>query len=179
MRFSIVFFSNGTKAKINQAKLNLYTQEIHYLSATGNELAVENEGVIQLVFLNKEDLTKPIASFAKLNNHIGNAGISFYRIFNPGLYQLVLLQNRFVKTSAYDPIQAKSVSSFYTKNNYAIYNEGKIIPLRDLDKTSVLAVIPLNSLTSDWLNKSKSKLKSEKEIVEYLEQVNLSYTKVN
>jgi hypothetical protein len=50
---AIIYFSNGSKAKINQAKLNLYTDEIHYLSADGTELAVDNKDITRLVFLNK------------------------------------------------------------------------------------------------------------------------------
>jgi hypothetical protein len=175
---AIVFFVNGGKAKINQAKLNLNNNEIHYLSNDGTELAVENQGINRLVFLNKKNLTQPIASFAKLINHVTGNGTAYYKILNAGIFQLIVLQSQLVKTSPYDPIQAKSISSFYTKKDYAIYNEGKMIPLRDLDRSSVLAAIPVNTITADWLNNTKSKLRNEKEVIEYLEQVNLSYTKV-
>ena len=175
---AIIFFANGSKAKINQAKLNLYSDEIYYLNSDGQELAVENEGITRLVFLSKNNLTQPIASFAKLMNHITGVGTAFYQVLSPGLYQLVLLQKQLVKTSPYDPIQAKTISSFYTKKNYAIYNEGKISPLRDLDRISVLSATPSNSLTIDWLNEKKSKLKTEKEVTDYLEIVNLSYLKI-
>jgi hypothetical protein len=176
---AIIFFNNGGKAKINQTKLNLYTGEIHYLSNDGTELVVENEGVVRLIFVNKNNLTQPIASFAKLMNHTTGNGAAFYKVLNAGLYQLILLQKQLVKTSPYDPIQGKSISSFYSKKDYAIYNEGKVIPLRDLDRASILAAIPLNSLTESWLKTSKSKLKSEKEVTDYLEQVNLSYLAIN
>jgi tellurite resistance-related uncharacterized protein len=176
---ALLFFANGSKAKINQAKLNLYTGEIHYLSSDGTELAVENEGVNRLVFLNTKNLTQPIASFAKLINHTTGNGTAFYKILNTGKFQLILLQKQLVKTSPYDPIQGKTISSFYTKKDYAIYNEGKVIPLKDLDCATILAAIPLNSLTEDWLKYSKSKLKSEKEVTDYLEQVNLSYLPIN
>jgi len=175
---AILFFNNGSKAKINQAKLNLYTNEIHYINNEGKELAVDNNGITRLVFLNKNNLTQPIASFALLMNHITGNGTAYYKVLNAGLFQLILLQKQLIKTSPYDPIQGKSITSFYSKKDYAIYNEGKIIPLRDLDKTSVLTAIPVNTITADWLNSTKSKLRNEKEVIEYLEQVNLSYTKV-
>lgn len=175
---ALIFFNNGSKAKINQAKLNLYTNEIHYLSSTGEELAVDNSGIVRLVFLNKNNLTQPIASFAVLMNHVTGNGTAYYKVLNAGKYQLILMQKQLVKTSPYDPIQAKSITSFYSKKDYAIYNEGKIIPLRDLDRASILAAIPVNTNTADWLNSTKSKLRNEKEVIEYLEQVNLSYTKV-
>lgn len=175
---AIIFFTGGGKAKINQAKLNLYTNEIHYLNNEGTELAVENEGIKSIVFLNKNNLTQPIASFAVLLNHVTGNGTAYYKVLNAGMFQLILMQKQLTKTSPYDPIQGKSITSFYSKKDYAIYNEGKIIPLRDLDKASVLAAIPVNTITSDWLNSTKSKLRNEKEVIEYLEQVNLSYTKV-
>jgi hypothetical protein len=170
---AILFFAGGGKAKINQARLNLYSNEIHYLSSDGTELAVENEGVTRLVFVNKNNLTQPIASFAKLINHTTENGTAFYKVLNAGLYQLILLQKQLIKTSPYDPIQGKSISSFYTKKEYAIYNEGKVVGLRDLDRTSVLTATPSNDLTTEWLKGNKTKLKSEKEVVDYLEQVNL------
>ena len=88
------------------------------------------------------------------------------------------MQKQLTKTSPYDPIQGKSITSFYTRNDYAIYNEGKIIPLKDLDRINVLNAVPLNTLTSDWLRSTKSKLKTEKEVTAYLEQVNLSNIKI-
>ena len=175
---AIIFFNSGAKAKINQAKLNLYTNEIHYLSNSGEELAVDNNGITRLVFLNKNNLSQPIASFAVLMNHLTGNGTAYYKVLNAGLYQLILLQQQLVKTSPFDPLQGKSTSSFYTKHNYAIYNEGKITALRDLDRISVLAATPSNQLTIDWLNQSKSKLKTEKDVTDYLEQLNLSYLKI-
>jgi hypothetical protein len=175
---AIVFFSGGGKAKINQARLNLYTNEIHYLSNDGTELAVDNNDVTRLVFISKNNSTQPIASFAKLINHITGNGTAYYKVLNAGKFQLILMQKQLVKTSPYDPIQGKSFTSFYTRNDYAIYNEGKVIPLNDLDRINVLNAVPLNALTSDWLRTTKSKLKSEKDVVAYLEQVNFSYTKI-
>lgn len=176
---AILFFTGGGKAKINQAKLNLYTNEIHYINNEGKELAVENEGIKSIVFFSKNNLTQPIASFALLMNHITGNGTAYYKVLNAGLFQLILLQKQFIKKSPYDPIQGKSITSFYSKKDYAIYNDGKIIPLRDLDKTSVLNAIPLDILTTSWLNVTKSKLRNEKEVIEYLEQVNLSHLKIN
>jgi hypothetical protein len=175
---AIVFFSGGGKAKINQAKLNLYTNEIHYLSSDGTELAVENEGITSIVFLNKNNLTQPIASFAKLVNHLTGNGTVYYKVLNSGIFQLIVLQKKLVKTSPYDPIQGKSITSFYARNDYAIYNEGKIIPLKDLDRIHVLNAVPLDIVTSDWLRSTKSRLKTENEVTAYLEQVNLSNIKV-
>lgn len=132
-----------------------------------------------MVFLSKTNLTQPIASFAKLPNHVTGQGYTYYKVLNAGTYQLVLLQKQLIKTSPYDPIQGKSMRSFYSKKNYAIYNEGKVTPLSDLDKSSVLTAVPLDVLTTSWLNSTKSKLKNEKEVIEYLEQVNLSNLKIN
>jgi PIN domain nuclease of toxin-antitoxin system len=177
---AIVYFNNGTKAKINQARLNLYTDEIHYINSVGTELAIENQGITRLVFLNQNNLTQPIASFAKLVNHVSGNGTAFYKVLNAGINQLILLQKQFIKTSPYDPIQGKSISSFYSKRNYAIYNQGKIIPLEDLNKKSLQAALANDASTFELLMKeNKSKLKSEKEVIDLLESYNLAIDKIN
>jgi hypothetical protein len=174
---AIIYFNNGSKAKINNAKLNLYTDEIHYLSADGTELVVNNEGITHLVFLNKNNLTQPIASFAKLINHTTGNGAAFYKVLNAGLYQLILLQKQLVKTSPYDPILGKSISSFYSKKSYAIYNEGKVIPLADLNKKNIIACLANDPSIEDLLTASKSKLKSEKEVADFLITYSISKAK--
>jgi tellurite resistance-related uncharacterized protein len=169
---AIIYFANGSKAKINQAKLNLYTDEIHYLSSDDAELAVDNDGVTRLVFLNKNNLTQPIASFAKLNNHVNGKGTAFYRVLNAGNYQLILLQKQLIKTSPYDPIQAKRISSFYSTKDYAMYNNGKVTSLKDIDRTSILSSIPFNANVEAWLKENKNKLKTEKEAISFLNYFN-------
>lgn len=169
---AIIYFANGAKARINQAKLNLFTDEIHYLSNDGTELAVENEGITRLVFLNKNNLTQPIASFAKLTNHLSGKGSAYYRVLNAGNFQLILLQKQHVKTSPYDPIQAKTISSFYSTKDYVLYNNGKTTPLKDLDRGSILSSIPFNANVENWLKENKNKLKSEKEVISFLNYFN-------
>jgi hypothetical protein len=176
---AIIYFNNGSKAKINQAKLNLYTDEIHYVNSLGVELAVENQGIVRLVFLNKNNLTQPIASFAKLMNHTSGNGTGYYRVLNGGLYQLILLQKQYVKTSPYDPIQGKSISSFYSKKNYAIYNEGKIIPLEDLNKKSIQQAFLNDPAFEILLKENKSKMKSEKDFTDFLYLYNATKEKKN
>jgi len=165
---AIIYFNNGSKAKINNAKLNFYTDEIHYLNTDGTELAVSNEGITHLVFLNKNNLSQPIASFAKLINHTTGNGTAFYKVLNAGLYQLILLQKQLVKTSPYDPILGKSISIFYSKKSYAIYNEGKVIALEDLNKKSIIDCLANDPNLQDLLKEVKSKLKSEKEVADFL-----------
>ena len=165
---AIIYFSNGSKAKINQARLNLYTSEIHYLSGDATELAVDNQDITRLVFLNKNNLTQAIASFTKLTNHLTSKGTAYYRVLNAGDFQLILLQKQLVKTSPYDPIQGKSISSFYSTKEYAMYNKGKVTTLNDLDRSNILSSITFNAKVEPWLKENKNKLKSEKEVIAFL-----------
>jgi len=174
---AILFFSNGEKAKINQAKLNLYSNEIHYLSSDGTELVVNNEGITRLVFLNKTNLTQPISSFAKLANHVSGKGTAYYKVLNAGPFQLILLQKQLIKTSPYDPLQGKRVSSFFTKKDYAIYNEGKVFALDDLNRKSLIASFNNEAHFEQLLKENKTKLKSEKEVTDFLEAYNAAVGK--
>jgi hypothetical protein len=97
---------------------------------------------------------------------------AFFKVFNSGNYQLILLEQRKVKTSPYDPIQGKSVSSFYSNNNYAVYENGRVKPLKDLDKTSILSTLPNSPSYDNWLKEHKNKLKSESDVITFFNFLN-------
>jgi len=159
---AIIYFKINGLAKLPQAKLNLHTGEIHYLNPVGTELAVENENIEKIVFINEKDNTKPLAVFATLPDYIDNKSSALFRVFNNGYLQLVLLQKNLVKTSPYDPMLGKN----------AIYINGKIKPLKDLDRNSVLSAIPFESTIEPWLKQNKNKLKSENDIIDLLNYFN-------
>ena len=123
----------GNIILLDKAKMNLYAGELHYISASGTELAVETSAVSKVVFMQTKDSSKLDAVFAVLDNYIDKTPAAFFRVFNSGNYQLLLLEQKKVKTTPYDPLQAKAISSFYSNYNYALINNGKIFPLKDLD----------------------------------------------
>ena len=82
------------------------------------------------------------------------------------------MEQKKVKTTPYDPLQAKAISSFYSNYNYALINNGKIFPLKDLDKTSLLSNLPFNTEDEIWLKEHKNKLNNKTDVVSFLNYVN-------
>jgi len=50
---------------------------------------------------------------------------------NAGNFQLVMLEQKKVKTTPYDPLQSKSNASFFSNYFYAMYNNGAVTPLKN------------------------------------------------
>jgi ABC-type multidrug transport system ATPase subunit len=143
-----------------------------YENEKGVELVAETSLIDKIVFLNSKDATKVLAAFAVLPDYIDNKPAGFFRVFNDGAYQLILLQKNLVKVSPFDPLTGKNITSFFTKYYYGIYNNGKTIPLKALDRNSILSVIPFNASVEPWIKNTKNKLKSEEDIIALLKYYN-------
>jgi hypothetical protein len=169
---AILYFKSGAIYKLPKAKLNLYTTELHYENEKDGELVAETSLIDKIVFLNNKDATKISAVFAVLPDYIDNKPAGFFRVFNNGAYQLILLQKNLVKVSPFDPLTGKNITSFFTKSYYGIYNNGKTIPLKSLDRNSILAAIPFNARVEPWIKNNKNKLKSEEDIIALLNYYN-------
>ena len=169
---AILYFKSGAIYKLPKAKLNLYTSEVHYTNEKNGELVAETNLIDKIVFLNSKDSSKIAAVFAVLPDYIDNKPAGFYRVFNNGTYQLILLQKNLVKVSPYDPLLGKNITSFFTKYYYGLYNNGKTIPLKSLDKNSIVSALPFNASVQPWIKNSKNKLKSEEDMITFLNYYN-------
>ena len=169
---AMLYFKSGAIYKLPKAKLNLYTSEVHYANDKDGELVAETNLIDKIVFLDSKNAAKISAVFAVLPDYIDNKPAGFYRVFNNGAYQLILLQKNLVKVSPYDPLLQKSITSFFKKTYYGIYNNGKIIPIKSLDKNSIVSVLPFNASVQPWIKNSKNKLKSEEDMIALLNYYN-------
>lgn len=161
---NIIFF--------DKAKMNLYSGELHYISKEGIELVAEISAVTKVVFMQKKDSSKIDGVFAVLANFVDSKPLAFFRVFNTGNYQLVLLEQKKVKTTPYDPLQAKSNASFFSNYDYALYNNGSVIPLKKLDRNTILPNIKSHQEDEDWLNSKHNKLKTVVEVTSFLDYYN-------
>ena len=74
--------------------------------------------------------------------------------------------------SPYDALLQKSITSFFKKTYYGIYNNGKTTPLKSLDKNSVIAALPFNASIQPWIKNTKNKFKSEEDMIAFLNYYN-------
>lgn len=167
-----MFTKAGNTILLDKAKMNLFSGELHYIAASGTELVVETSAVTKVVFMQKKDSTQIDGVFAVLANFVDSKPLAFFRVINSGNYQLVLLEKKKVKTTPYDPLQAKSNSSFYSEYNYAMYNNGTIVPLKKLDRNTILPVIKSHQEDEDWLNSKHNKMKTLAEVSAFLDYYN-------
>ena len=148
---AVVYLKSGKSMLFPKARLNSYTGELHYLATVGVEMAIEPDKIDKFVIFDAKDSTKTGSFYVSLPDHIDSKPFAFFRVFNNGIYQLVSLQKTMVKTSPYDPIEGKKISSFFTKTYYAIYNNGRVIPIKGLDHSVISEAIHLSDQDEKWL----------------------------
>ena len=82
-------------------------------------------------FFKGMDTTKVVAVFESFADASGTNSV-YYRILNKGKLRLMELKKVLVKENDYNPLSGKKEYSFYSRNNYAIADEEKLIPLKSL-----------------------------------------------
>lgn len=158
---------NGSTVKLNELKVNQYSHEVHYLS-NGAEMSADGLQVTKVVLMKAKDTTQVLAKFEALADLDASAKVSFYRVANEGRYRLLELQKATVKTSAYDPSLGKKENRWLTKSRWVIADNALLQPLGDLDKDKILAAVKADANAEAWLRSNKNKLKSESDVVAFL-----------
>jgi len=167
---ALLFLKKGV-VKVQKAKLNLYTDEIHFVDKSETERAVDNTDVKKVIFFKGADTTKILAVFEALPDSMSTNKLSYYQVLNKGKMRLLVLKKTFVKENEYNPTTGKKDHSFYYKTTYALANNANIFPVK-LNQSSILSVIPASADTEQWLKQNKNKLKNESEVVSFLDYYN-------
>jgi len=165
----IVRLRSKAEIKFSKLRLNLYTNDIHYLDLAGYEMAADSKAVEYISVFDRDDSTKIVSGLKK---YILDGKESFFLELNQGR---VVLLKRIVVTlfkGEYDVSRAKNDFRFVRKADYFLKNETQILPLRDLSKGSLSAYIPLSEKSDSWLMTKKNKLKTEANIIEFLNYAN-------
>src|SRR5882672_7768608 len=79
-----VFLASNGIVKLNQAKLNLVTNEINFLDSSNTIKSADASKISKIIFTDKSDSLKTLAVFQKLN-YDGNV---FFQVLNSGDNQL-------------------------------------------------------------------------------------------
>ena len=168
---AVFVLANGSIAKTRKAKLNLFTNEVHFVNSVNIEMACENKEIKKILFFKGMDTTKVVAAFESFADASGTNNV-YYRILNRGKIRLMELKKVLVKENEYNPLSGKKEYSFYSKNNYAIADEEKIIPIKSLNHSSLFSAIPESTNYQEWLKQNNNKLKNESEIISFLNYYN-------
>ncbi len=171
-RTAVVYLKSGKSMLFPKARLNSYTGELHYLANVDVEMAIEPDKIDKFIIFDAKDSTKTGSFYVSLPDHINSKPFAFFKVFNNGTFQLLSLQKTMVKTSPYDPLEGKKISSFFSKTYYAIYNNGRVIPIKGLDHSVIGEAIHLSDQDENWLKQNKNKLRSEHDVVDFLAYYN-------
>ena len=169
---AFLFLGNGSVVKLKNVKLNLYTNDVHYLNKEGLELAAANGSVQKVVFLNEKDSNRITAVFEAFADLTDKSRIAYYKILNNGKFRLLEIKRSYVHTSPYDPLQGKSITSFFSKSSYAITDSTTTLPLKNLGANTILPFIYPDTGFEQWLKQTGNKMNSEKEVLVFLDHVN-------
>jgi len=172
---AFLYFKNGNMAKVDQAKLNMYSNEVDFINVNKVEMVLEASNFKRIILMKQED-TSHIASIFECYPALvdeSNAE-TFYRVLNSGSVQLYVLEKSVLKTGEYDPMQGKAPKTFITKKSYALSNAGVFSQIKNLDRTSILALLNAHQNEEDWLNTNHNKLHNEKEVIAFFEFLNSS-----
>jgi len=175
---AFLYLKNGNLVKIDQVKLNMYTNEVDYINNNHVEMVLEAANFKRIIIMKQEDTSHIAAIFECYPDMVDpSKGESFYRVLNGGTVQLYAFEKTILKTGAYDPLIGKDPKSFYTKKFYALTNAGAFSPLKILDRNNILALLKSHHVDEDWLDSSHNKLRSEKEVIAFFEFFNAKKNK--
>lgn len=167
-----VYMKTGEAYAIQKAKLNFYTNQIHFIDANGVEQAAQNK-VKAIVFLAPGDTTR-IASFKLIPNSVTEGVETFSQILAGG--KIKLLKSTAIKLVKRDtdPLQGRPEWFFESREIYMIEKDGDTRVLKSLTKKGLFNVLNIESKDEAWLNEHHNKLKSEQDFIDFIAYRNSS-----
>jgi hypothetical protein len=162
---AIVHLRSKATIKFSKLRLNLYTNDIHYLDPTGLELAADSKIVNDILVLDPDDSAKIVS---RVKKYIVDGKESFFLELTQG--RVVLLKRTLVTLfeGDYDVSRAKNDFRFVRKIDYYIKSDTKISLLESLSRESLSSHVLFDEKGQNWLEKNKNKLKNEDQIVDFL-----------
>lgn len=162
-----VSMENGTTYNLRKAKLNLYSNEIHFINDKSTEHAIQNQFVKSLIFYSSTD-TSQIAVFKKLIQPGINNSESLTQVLVNGKIQLLKKASIKLIKREIDPLQTKTEMVFEPRESYFVNYNGSIQELRNISKGSLFDLIKEKNGDEDWLKARKNKLRNENEVISFL-----------
>jgi len=164
---------NETSVKVKQAKLNIFTGQVHYMDDGGNELVSDPAQVPRLIIMKAKDTNQVLARFEAYPSLFDGGKLFYFHVLSEGSkYRLMELQQSFIKKSDYDPLQGKKESRFFIRNQYAIAEYAYIHPLLALDHDNILHELEGKPADDQWLKDHRNKLRNESEVSAFLDYLN-------
>ncbi len=147
-------------------KLNLYTNDIHYLDDKGVELVAQCRAK-NIVFFQRNDTTKLLAVFQRLDGFKIKDIDSYGQLLVDGKFKL--LKRKEVRlTKSKDTMLDHPDLRFQSEINYFIDENGTVSLLKSISKVNLFSILTSTEEDEAWLKANKNKIKNELELMAYL-----------
>jgi hypothetical protein len=164
-RPAILILKSGKMFKLHSVKLNLYTNEVHYLDNKGTELIAENS-IKNILFLDRKDTTKLNAVFQRIYGFKINSTDSYAQLLVEGKSQLLKRKEvRLVKNK--DLMLDLPDLKFASDTYYYIEENDDIKRLKNISKENISSMIKISEEEEAWLKANNNKLKNESDAVSF------------
>ncbi|NOS91821.1 MAG: hypothetical protein HOP30_07860 [Cyclobacteriaceae bacterium] len=164
---------NGGLVNLTRVKLNLFTNEIHYIGDTGSELVAQKGLVKELVFATSLIDTTVTGRFKSLSGLTRDFKENYFQVLNRGSYELLKLTSITLYKGDYDAMLGRRDFKFVSAVRYYLANgDNRILELKSLNREALFSIIERTEQSEEYLKKNKNKLKNESDVVEFLVWLN-------
>jgi hypothetical protein len=169
---AMIIMKGGNATKMRSVRLNLYSNEIHYLTSEG-EMAAGIEKVRRVIVYSNSpsDSTTIVGAFDVFPN-LATRKECFNEIMNEGSIQLLRRATVTIKKERFDPATGKDEFYFHSTYEYFVRNEKILKPLKSFGKNNIFEVVPQASSEEAWLSSNKNKLRKSEDVVDFFTYLN-------
>ena len=173
-QFATLLGNGKNESWFCKAKMNLVTNEIHYLDNAENDLVIESGVVKKLILRDNIDTSKILATFEYHTEPpiipTDKKGL-YVQILNKGPYQLLKYDKRTL-TSKDSLFGTQKKYLFADRLYYFVSHMQKPEPIKKLNQDLVLTFLPSSLSYKEWISKNKINLKNEDDVITFLNYYN-------
>ncbi|GHN01916.1 hypothetical protein WSM22_34050 [Cytophagales bacterium WSM2-2] len=166
---AVVVAKNGSRGKLENVKLNFYTNEVYFLGINKTELIGRKGALKAILFYSGKDTSNVTDAFEILTDAKGDA---FYEILNKG--KIVLMRKKVITLEVDNSPSAlgKSEPKLNTWAEYCLKQGSRYQYFKNLNKNAITSVVTFTEDDEKWLSAKKNKLKKEEDVLEFLDFLN-------
>ena len=166
----ILILKGGKHASLEKAKLNLHTNEVHYLE-DGVELVAMPGLVKKVLIFSEADTAAVPAVFESIKDPQSNT-TSFYQLLNEGKIELANRTSVSLLKKTYDPSVGKDEYRFIWHADLFVKQADGLTPLKKINKSALVEIVKTDTNDERWLTDTGNKLKSESDVVSFFTYLN-------
>lgn len=158
-------------------RLNLYTNEIHFISKAGKELVVV-PGLVRKVVVHKSDESNDVLAVFEnemdqiVENNTQAENSSYVQVMNFGDIQLLKHTRKKIATA--DSLFGTLKRYYFSEQVMYYMNDkyGKTERLKKLNQDNLMDVLPMFSRHKNWIASNNINFKKEEDVVRFLDYYN-------